>query len=344
MMLFTLANNDSPVSSDALSSVDDSKPNSIYGGSVQPAATTSSLFHLHDLPGGSSLDSSMTEVFGDSLLDDTLDDSPPSSGEYEESLYMLENATAAAHNLFPAECCVERVSGIISPWVRNSGGVFDGSWDRAEPGGGGSTVGGGRAGRAPGYVARVPVSRQSSRSSSNSDSSSSSDNDGELMTPAAPCLLREEFSLRMAADVQHEVFPHGIPSQGVIKSGPACISASVLFRATSCSPSVPWEGFIIDDVLFVRVPVFAASGAHFRSAVMALIELAEDVLGCASIMIAVPKSLTGTSSSSSVDSSSSSAAAAASLVRAFMYSGFELVSPMLYQPSDAYVLLGYDAM
>ncbi|KAJ2780887.1 hypothetical protein GGI15_003390 [Coemansia interrupta] len=321
MMLFTLANHDASVSSDALSSVDDNKPNSIYGGSVQPAATTTtttaSLFDLHDLPASSSsMDSSMTEVFGESLLDTAEDSSDSSGGEYEESFYMLENATAAAHNLFPAECCVEQIRvvfltglGIVPSLAAAAVGVW-----------------GGRPG---------------------SLSSSSSDDDDAETTPAAPCvLLQEEFSLKLAADVQREVFPHGIPSQGVIKAGAACISASVLFRATACRPCVPWEGFIVDDVLFVRVPMFSASEAHFRTAVMALIELAEDVLGCASIMIAVPKSL-GVSSSSADSSSSSSAAAAAaaaSLVRAFMYSGFELVSPMLYQPSDAYVLLGYDAM
>ncbi|KAJ2368753.1 hypothetical protein IW150_005324, partial [Coemansia sp. RSA 2607] len=295
----------------------------IYGGSVQPAATTTTtttttapLFFFDDAH-PSTPDSPLKEVFHDSPFDDSLDSS---QNEYEESLYMLENATAAAHNLFPAE---------------NSGGVFDVAFEHVEPGGSTITGGsGGRAGRLPAYATRVPVSRQSSRSSD-------SDIDGETDAPdmpssASPCVLRGDFSLKAAADVQMDVFPHGIPSQGVIKSGLACISASVLFRAPACRPSLPWEGFIVDDVLFVRVPLFAASGAQFRTAVMALLELAEDVLHCASIMIAVPKTPSPISSLSSAD--------AASLVRAFMYAGFDLVSPMLYQPAEEYVLLGYDAM
>ncbi|KAI9469588.1 hypothetical protein BX667DRAFT_457045, partial [Coemansia mojavensis] len=73
---------------------------------------------------------------------------------------------------------------------------------------------------------------------------------------------------------------------------------------------------------------------NFRDAIVALMELAEDVLGCSSTIVALPRAL---NTSLSLDTD-----AAASLVRAFMYSGFELVSPMLYCPSSAYILVGYD--
>ncbi|KAJ2061506.1 hypothetical protein GGI08_002845 [Coemansia sp. S2] len=63
---------------------------------------------------------------------------------------------------------------------------------------------------------------------------------------------------------------------------------------------------------------------------MALMDLAEEVLKCFSVVVALPKN--------------NSSAEAVSLARAFLYSGFELVSPLLYQPSPAYLLVGYDAM
>ncbi|KAJ1933986.1 hypothetical protein GGF37_006539 [Kickxella alabastrina] len=163
---------------------------------------------------------------------------------------------------------------------------------------------------------------------------------GALVSASASADARKrnhEIALQSAADLQRELFPHGVPSQGTLKSGVRHISADIKFRAIGCERR-PWHGFIIDDVLFVYVSEFVASEGSFRTAVMALMELAEDVLGCASVICALPKALS-TVSGGPVDT-----AAAATLVRAFMYSGFELVSQMLYQPSPAYVLVGYDAM
>ncbi|KAJ2504660.1 hypothetical protein IWW47_002420 [Coemansia sp. RSA 2052] len=153
-------------------------------------------------------------------------------------------------------------------------------------------------------------------------------------------MAEKDVALQSAADLQREVFPHGVPSQGVLKAGRAHISADVLFSAAGCARSSrrsyhrrrhsPWHGFIVDDVLYMYVSEFQGDDQAFRAAVMALMDLAEDVLGCLSVLVALPKN--------------SSSAAAVSLARAFLYSGFELVSPLLYQPSPAYLLVGYDAM
>ncbi|KAJ2881456.1 hypothetical protein H4R27_004075 [Coemansia aciculifera] len=257
--------------------VDDNKPNSLYGGrgfSSAAAATTRG----HD-----------DSIFG-LIPMQTLSPPPEDEDEYDEfgePLYMLEDAASAAHNPYPAECCVQRAAS------SRPGGIFDTSSDVfAEPGG--------------------TMRRGSSVSSIGSD-----------YRPR----YRRGDTMQAAADLQREVFPHGVPSQGVLKSGRAAISADVLFAAAGCSG---WHGFIVDDVLYVCAPGFHGNEQHFRRAVMALMDLAEDVLKCFSVVVALPKN--------------NSSAEAVSLARAFLYSGFELVSPLLYQPSPAYLLVGYDAM
>ncbi|KAI9500344.1 hypothetical protein GGI25_001075 [Coemansia spiralis] len=107
-----------------------------------------------------------------------------------------------------------------------------------------------------------------------------------------------------------KVFPRGVPSQGELK---AHSDATVELMMGA----LVWHGFIVDTVLFVE-----ALGVS-RDCVCALVELAEE-LGCCSVVVALPKR--------------------ADVVRAFLYSGFELVSPLLYQPNPAYILVGYDFM
>ncbi|KAJ2733112.1 hypothetical protein IW152_003348 [Coemansia sp. BCRC 34962] len=235
--------------------VDDNKPNSLYGGrgfsSTAAATDDDSVFGLIPMQ--------------------TLSPPPEDEeeyGEFGEPFYMLEDAASAAHNPFPAECCVQRAA--------------------------------------------------SSRRERRGSSTSSVGSDYRIHRPALS-----------AGDLMKELFPRGVPSQGMLKSGSAHISADIVFTALGCGPS-PWRGFIVDDVLFVRAEGFLGNDREFRSAVMALMDLAEEVLSCFSVVVALPKN--------------NSAPEAVSLVRAFLYSGFELVSPLLYQPSPAYLLVGFDAM
>ncbi|KAJ2904587.1 hypothetical protein GGI21_004270 [Coemansia aciculifera] len=232
--------------------------------------------------------------------------------EYDEfgddPLYMLEDAASAAHDPFPAECCVQRAASSRRERYFLTMGKKSGN--------GGSGGGGGAF-----------VRRESSLSSS-SDTSLASDSDYRPSFSSRN--MSKDVALQSAADLQREVFPHGVPSQGVLKSGLPHISADVLF-STGAGGGRPWHGFIVDDVLYMYVAEFRGDDRAFRAAVMALMDLAEEVLGCFSVLIALPK--TGSSS-----------LAAVSLARAFLYSGFELVSPLLYEPSPNYLLVGYDAM
>ncbi|KAJ1792955.1 hypothetical protein LPJ59_004776 [Coemansia sp. RSA 2399] len=178
------------------------------------------------------------------------------------------------------------------------------------------------------------VRRGSSTSSSISDGSDTETATSSFLASRSRHGSRA-CALRSAAQLQREIFPCGVASQGVMKSGQQCIAADVKF--SSASSKDVWHGFIIDDVLYMHVSgVF--SGCDFRTAVTALVELAEETLGCFSVLIALPRA---------VDTPRqlvNPVASAATMVRAFLYSGFELVSPLLYQPSDAYILVGYDTM
>ncbi|KAJ2688165.1 hypothetical protein IWW39_002434 [Coemansia spiralis] len=238
--------------------VDDNKPNSLYGGrgfTSTAAATDDSVFGLIPMQ--------------------TLSPPPEDEEEYDEfgePLYMLEDAASAAHNPFPAECCVQRAASSRRERYFHTMGKKSGC------------VG----------------------------------SDYRIHRPVLS-----------AGDLMRELFPHGVPSQGVLKSGAVHISADIVFTAVGCGSS-PWRGFIVDDVLFVLADGFHGNDREFRAAVMALMDLAEEVLNCFSVIVALPKN--------------NSAPEAVSLVRAFLYSGFELVSPLLYQPSPEYLLVGFDAM
>lgn len=202
----------------------------------------------------------------------------------------------------------------ILPWVRRSGGIFDDASVKEQAG-------------EVSPILPPPIRRGSSLSSVSSASSM------EIHMQRAPPPLHmsrhEQHQLggrrgRTAADLQKEIFPEGVPSQGVLKAGAQHIQADVRlqFAGNQCC----WHGFVMDDVLYTQVPDFVGDDQQFRNAAMAFMELAEDILGCSSVLVALPK------------------VAGATTVRAFMYSGFELVSPLLYQPDPAYILVGYDSM
>ncbi|KAJ2309966.1 hypothetical protein IWW54_003449 [Coemansia sp. RSA 2705] len=271
-----------------IGSNDDTKPNSLYGGSVrrqQRMAEEARAIALQDLS------PSHTAVFaGDDAVSELdfgpPEESGPDSG-FEEDTYVLEAPLAT--NLRLAECCIERASGRRENYYYTMGK---------------------KAGR-----------------------------------HAAADSLHTEIALKSASDLLSEIFPEGVPSQGELKRGARSIQGDVRFRAMGCQR--PWHAFMVDDVLYVHVSEFSGNEHNFRHAVMALMELAEDVLGCASVIVALPRAIDTRASPSSSQLPLQPALdtdAAASLVRAFMYSGFELVPPMLYCPSPAYILVGYDAM
>ncbi|KAJ2497839.1 hypothetical protein GGH96_004794 [Coemansia sp. RSA 1972] len=291
---------------------DGSKPNSLYGGSVRPQHTAEErAIALQDLsPSRTAIftgeDASVSDVeFG--LGDSSTHTRVGADSEYEEDAYVLETPGDDGSPRL-AECSVECAAGRRRENYYFTMGKKIGWW----PGGSGSAAG------------SASVSRSSSQTVPHALSGSQ-----VRMHPSG-------IALKSASDLLSEIFPSGVPSQGELKAGVRHIAADVRFRAVGCQR--PWHAFIVDDVLYVHVSEFGGSERNFRDAIMALMELAEDVLGCLSVVVALPRAI-DTRAGSALDTD-----AAATLVRAFMYSGFELVSPMLYCPSPAYILVGYDAM
>ncbi|KAJ2720376.1 hypothetical protein GGI07_004641 [Coemansia sp. Benny D115] len=291
MMIFSIGN-ESPSSSPSLSdsgSVDDSKPNSFYGDSLH--AASDAIAGLQDLSPRSSNGNSaatmvpglpelgyldaMAAVFGQDVANQYASDqqqqqlTPEASNESEENLYML-GASEVPQDAYAAECCVERASKSRRERI-------------IEPGSGGSAAGT--------HVSTAAAAATRTTRAALSAPGSPSVSSGRR-------LMERQLAFKAAADLQRELFPLGVPSQGVVKAGVQCIAADVQFRATGCERQ-PWHGFVIDDVLFVYAPEFRASESCFRTAVMALVELAEDVLLCSSIIVALPKTLSSSSSSSS---------------------------------------------
>ncbi|KAJ1999081.1 hypothetical protein GGI04_004727 [Coemansia thaxteri] len=251
----------SSASSSLDGAVDDNKPNSLYGGSATSDSAADLFASYGNIP-MQVLARRTSSLSSDQQLDYRrliVEDEDVEDNDEYDSLYMMEDATAAAHNPFPAECC---------------------------PGGGGGVGSSGGAGRR--YHRR-----RSRLAYQYHHHRAMGEEDGR----------QRDAALQAAADLQREVFPLGVPSQGVLKAGRRHISASLMFAAAGCERR-PWRGFIVDDVLYVCATEFCGDASAAVSA----------------------------------------SADAASLTRAFLYSGFELVSPMLYQPSPAYVLVGYDAM
>ncbi|KAJ2649259.1 hypothetical protein IWW40_003247 [Coemansia sp. RSA 1250] len=300
-------------------SSDDSKPNSIRGGSVRHQQQHDNSIALQDLsPSRTAVYMGEDDIEPEFFLNDSQYTGMDSG--YEET-YADEPTGWTSHGMRLAECSVERAETKIEP---GSGGSAAGL-----------TSGAGRLG--------ADVPRNNSMSSMSSSSRSSAAGlvvprhnaaSADSMHQHAEQGHMHSLALKSASNLLSEIFPEGVPSQGVLKSGVSCIQADVRFWAAGCQQ--PWHAFIVDDVLYMYVSEFSGSEFNFRDAIVALMELAEDVLGCSSTIVALPRAL---NTSLSLDTD-----AAASLVRAFMYSGFELVSPMLYCPSSAYILVGYDAM
>ncbi|KAJ3031856.1 UNVERIFIED_CONTAM: hypothetical protein HDU68_011615 [Siphonaria sp. JEL0065] len=101
--------------------------------------------------------------------------------------------------------------------------------------------------------------------------------------------------------------------------------------------NVVWPGFLTDKkTLFIHVPCTAsfssflqpaqagANGFGFRESGVSVLELAEDVLGVQSLVVCLDKDREDL----------------ATLVRSFLFVGFELVHPSVYDVTGKFVLVG----
>ncbi|KAG2202209.1 hypothetical protein INT47_002128 [Mucor saturninus] len=95
------------------------------------------------------------------------------------------------------------------------------------------------------------------------------------------------------------------------------------------------EAFIHNDTVFISSPFVGANAVllnwadgEFQSCITHLIELAEEKTGCSALIISIDRR-------NYKDSIST-------ILRAFMYLGFEMVDPSIYGQEPGYVFVGYE--
>ncbi|KAI8644309.1 hypothetical protein BD408DRAFT_401249 [Parasitella parasitica] len=100
-------------------------------------------------------------------------------------------------------------------------------------------------------------------------------------------------------------------------------------RTLSC------EAFIYNDTVFLSSPFVGPNAGllnwadgEFQSCITHLIELAEEKTGCSALVVAVDRH-------DYKDTLST-------MLRAFMYLGFEMIDPAVYGQETGYVLVGYE--
>ncbi|KAJ1552955.1 hypothetical protein HK096_009782 [Nowakowskiella sp. JEL0078] len=90
--------------------------------------------------------------------------------------------------------------------------------------------------------------------------------------------------------------------------------------------SKAWRAIVSKNTLFIKVPdsVEWEGGFGFKESVVAVMELAEDILGCGDLVVCLQKTRSDLNS----------------LLRAFMFVGFEIVHPSVYKLGSDHILVG----
>jgi hypothetical protein len=89
----------------------------------------------------------------------------------------------------------------------------------------------------------------------------------------------------------------------------------------------PCQAFISDSTVFLSAPVILQDGC-FQSCITHLLELAEEKTGCENLVVVIDRRNLDTEFKN--------------LLRAYMYSGFQMVNPSVYGQEPGFVLLGYE--
>eukprot|EP00842_Homolaphlyctis_polyrhiza_P002708 jgi/Hompol1/3438/HPOL_006530-RA len=100
-------------------------------------------------------------------------------------------------------------------------------------------------------------------------------------------------------------------------------------RSPGQSEMLHWLGFVLDSVLFVKLPPassWASDANSFKDSIHALLEFAESSLHCTSVVACVDKSLR----------------ILPAVMRLFNTAGFELVHPSVYSFGDEHILFGFE--
>ncbi|KAJ3416497.1 hypothetical protein HDV05_001234 [Chytridiales sp. JEL 0842] len=102
------------------------------------------------------------------------------------------------------------------------------------------------------------------------------------------------------------------------------------FFAPTATTTVTWSAFISAKTLFIKVPesdtVTAANGFGFKESIVAVLDLADDVLKCSNIVICLEKNRKDL----------------ASILRSFLFVGFEMVHPSVYNVGHKYVMVAQE--
>ncbi|KAI8052333.1 acyl-CoA N-acyltransferase [Syncephalis plumigaleata] len=144
-------------------------------------------------------------------------------------------------------------------------------------------------------------------------------------TASGNCDVKDDTSRgKLSSTLADRVFP-GRP---ILITATLHIQSAIHMQPLSNTESndicCDWEAFVSDHVMFVRPPAYHVWAANeFRESVIALLELAE-FIDCEQVVVCLDKDRTDSSD----------------MMRAFMYAGFELVYPNVFQHDSSFVLLG----
>ncbi|OMJ10536.1 hypothetical protein AYI70_g10266 [Smittium culicis] len=134
------------------------------------------------------------------------------------------------------------------------------------------------------------------------------------------------FSISDANSLCRSIFPNGMFGRSLDsndESSALQIDSSLRF----IFPSFSAPAFVVGSSLFANFSPVSPNYSDFNEYILSLIEFAENTMNCENLIVSLKKSeLDGLPQ----------------LVRAFMYAGFEIVSPKAFNYSMDYFLLGYD--
>ncbi|KAI9279763.1 hypothetical protein BY458DRAFT_501605 [Sporodiniella umbellata] len=92
------------------------------------------------------------------------------------------------------------------------------------------------------------------------------------------------------------------------------------------------EAFILDQTVFLNSPFNSAllvwANGEFQSCITHLIELAEEKTECSTLIVSLNRHLYKDTTNT--------------LLRAFMYMGFQMIDPSIYRQEQGHVFLGYE--
>ncbi|KAG0166116.1 hypothetical protein DFQ28_009008 [Apophysomyces sp. BC1034] len=109
---------------------------------------------------------------------------------------------------------------------------------------------------------------------------------------------------------------------------------STTFQTSACKRTLQCQAFIFGNTVFLSSPLVGDNSGlstwadgEFQSCITHLIELAEEKTGCNALVVAVDRQ-----KEDSVNT----------ILRAFMYLGFQMVDPAVYRQEPGFILVGYE--